>query len=394
MRLAFFDCFSGISGNMALGALIALGASPDRIAAELEKLGLGAPELEVSDVRRGALAAKHVRVIFSDKNESRDRTWEEIRTLLESAPIGEDIRDRSRRIFHRLAQAEAKVHQIPIERVSFHEVGAIDSIADIVGTCAGLAALGVSRVECSPLSLGSGSVDTRHGTLPLPAPATLELLSGMTVRGAGGGREKVTPTGAALLSALASRCGDLPSLKLLGVGYGAGDERGAGLPNVLRVVLGEVEEMFDVDAVCVIETNIDDLNPEVYAYVVDQLSEAGALDVSLVPIQMKKGRPGTLLRVIGREPDRERLAGVIFRESSAIGVRVTRAERMLLDRTETEVETPYGRVRVKIASDRGGIRSLHPSYEDCRRLAEARGVPLKRILEAALAAARTEFAGA
>ncbi len=390
--MAFFDCFSGISGNMALGALIALGASPDLIAAELEKLGLGAPDLKVSDVRRGALAAKHVKVTLLGKNENRDRTWEEIRVLLERALIGEDIRDRSRRVFHRLAQAEAKLHQVPIEDVTFHEVGAIDSIAEIVGTCAGLAALGVSRVECSPLSLGSGSVETRHGTLPLPAPATLELLSGMTVQGAGGGHEKVTPTGAALLSALASRCGDLPSMKLLGVGYGAGDEHGAGLPNVLRVVLGEVEEMFDVDGVCVIETNIDDLNPEVYAYVVDQLSEAGALDVSLAPIQMKKGRPGTLLRVIGREPDRERLAGVIFRESSAIGVRVTRAERMLLDRIETEVETPYGRVRVKIASDRGGIRSLHPSYEDCRRLAEARGVPLKRILEAALAAARTEFA--
>jgi uncharacterized protein (TIGR00299 family) protein len=285
MRVAYFDCFSGISGNMALGALIGLGVAPDRIMAELEKLGLGVLDLKVTDVRRGAVAAKHVQVIAPGGHDQPERTWGEIRTIIDGAPIDAGVKDSSRRVFRRLAQAEAKVHQVDIENVTFHEVGAVDSIADIVGTCAGLAALGVSRVECSPLPLGSGSVETRHGTLPLPAPATVELLSGMTVHGAGGKLEMVTPTGAALLAGLAARSGPLPSMRILGAGYGAGDDRDTGLPNVLRVVLGEADEVFDADSVCVIETNIDDLNPEVYAYVLDQLSEAGALDVSLSPIQ-------------------------------------------------------------------------------------------------------------
>jgi uncharacterized protein (TIGR00299 family) protein len=270
-------------------------------------------------------------------------------------------------------------------------VGAVDALVDVVGTAAGLAHLGVSRVHCSALPLGSGSVESDHGRLPLPAPATAELLSGAPVYGVPDRFEFVTPTGAAIVTALAASFGSLPPMRVLGVGHGAGDERARGLPNVLRVWLGETQGPRDADMVCVLETHLDDLNPEVTGWLAERLAADGALDVSLAPIQMKKGRPGTALRVIAREEDRERLAGVIFRESSATGLRVTRAERMLLDRRVETVDTPYGPVGVKIASAGEEILGLHPEHEDCRRAAEARGVPLREVMEAATSAARARF---
>ncbi len=392
MRAAYFDCFSGVSGNMTLGALIALGV-PARIIEEAgARVAPGAFTLAVTDVRRGPLGATHVEVkTTGHAGHHGHRTFGEIRARIEGAGLDPAVRDASLRIFRRLAEAEAKVHRTDVEAVAFHEVGAVDAIVDVVGSAAGLAHLGVSRVLCSALPLGSGSVPSDHGSLPLPAPATAELLSGAPVYGVPDRFEFVTPTGAAIVTALATSFGSLPAMCVLGVGHGAGEDRDRGLPNVLRVWLGETEGPGDVDAVCVLETHLDDLNPEVTGWLAERLTAEGALDVSLAPIQMKKGRPGTALRVIAREEDRERLAGVIFRESSATGLRVTRAQRMLLDRRVETVETPYGPVGVKIASSGEEILGLHPEYEDCRRAAEARGVPLREVMEAATSAARARF---
>jgi uncharacterized protein (TIGR00299 family) protein len=350
-------------------------------------------------MRRGPIGATHVEVKpgghAGHGGPHGHRTFGEIRARIEAAPLDPAVKETSLRIFRRLAEAEAKVHRTDVEAVAFHEVGAVDAIVDVVGTAAGLAHLGVSRVVCSALPLGSGSVASDHGALPLPAPATAELLSGAPVYGVPDRFEFVTPTGAAIVTALASAFGGAPPMRLVGVGHGAGDERARGLPNVLRLWLGEGSGPFDTDVVCVIETHIDDLNPEVTGWLAERLAAEGALDVSLAPIQMKKGRPGTALRVIAREEDRERLARVIFRESSVTGLRVTRAERMLLDRRVETVETPYGPIGVKIAGSggEGGAPGLHPEYEDCRRAAEARGVALREVMEAATLAARARFGG-
>ncbi len=396
MRVAFFDCFSGVSGNMTLGALIALGV-PERIIEEAGgRVAPGAFTLAVTDVRRGPLGATHVEGQPTGHAGHAElhghRTFGEIRARIERAGLDPAVREVSLRIFRRLAEAEAKVHRTDVEAVAFHEVGAVDAIVDVVGTAAGLAHLGVSRVLCSALPLGSGSVPSDHGLLPLPAPATAALLSGAQVYGVPDRFEFVTPTGAAIVTALSPSFGSLPPMRVLGVGHGAGEDRARGLPNVLRMWLGETEGPRDADSVCVLETHLDDLNPEVTGWLAERLTAEGALDVSLAPIQMKKGRPGTALRVIAREEDRERLAGVIFRESTATGLRVTRAERMLLDRRVESVETPYGPIGVKIASAGEEILGLHPEYEDCRRAAEARGVPLREVMEAAASAARARLA--
>ena len=393
MRVAYFDCFSGVSGNMVLGALIDLGVSSDQILAAVEKLGVREFDFKVSMVHRGAIGATHVQVDPREARGHGHRAWRDIRALIERAPLDDAVKEMSQKVFALLAGAEARVHRVDVETVNFHEVGAVDAIVDIVGSCAGLHALGVERVRCSSLPLGPGSVQSQHGELPLPAPATVELLSGMSVYAAADEVETVTPTGAAIVSALAHESGGFPAMRVTGTGYGAGDDRATRLPNVLRIVTGETDAQFDTDSVCVIETNIDDLNPEIYAYLADRLTAAGALDVSWTPLQMKKGRPGTLLRVIGREAGHAHLAEIIFRESSAIGVRITRAERLLLARRTIEVETPYGRVHVKISGDLESVRTLHPEYEDCRRCAEAAGVPLKDVMSAALAAAHEILAG-
>jgi uncharacterized protein (TIGR00299 family) protein len=397
MRVAYFDCFSGVSGNMTLGALIALGADPGRIAAEVRKLDPGGFELQVGPVRRGPIGATHVEVKVERARASHGhgshahRGWREIRGMIEGAPLAPRVRELSLRIFRRLAEAEAKVHLRDVEEVRFHEVGGVDAIVDIVGSCAGLESLGVTRVECSPLPLGPGRVASDHGDLPLPAPGTAELLAGAPVYGVNERFELVTPTGAAIVTGLAAAFGSLPAMRVLGVGHGAGDDRATRLPNVLRVWLGETDGPLDFDSVCVLESHIDDLNPEIYGYLIDRLTAAGALDVALMPIQMKKGRPGTALRVIAREADREALARTIFAESSTLGVRVTRAERMLLERRVESVDTPYGPIPIKIAGEPGGAPRFHPEYEACRRVAESLGIPLREVQEAALGAARARF---
>jgi hypothetical protein len=279
-------------------------------------------------------------------------------------------------VFERLGEAEAQVHQVPIEKVHFHEVGAADSIADIVGACVAFHLLGVESIVCSPLNVGSGTVLTEHGMLPVPAPATALLLVNAPVYSRGPAVELTTPTGAALAVTLARSFGVLPPMKVARVGYGAGGHDFTDQPNVLRVMLGEETGAAEATAVSVIEAHIDDLSPQVLAYAAERLMDAGALDVTLQPILMKKGRPGQLLRVVAKPEDREALAQVVFAETSTFGMRLYDAERRVQARAFTEVETPHGKVRIKVSAE----GSYAPEYEDCRRLARESGAALKQIL--------------
>jgi uncharacterized protein (TIGR00299 family) protein len=299
--------------------------------------------------------------------------------MIGNANLSPRAKDNAEAVFRKLGEAEAEVHQVPLENVHFHEVGAADSIADIVGACVAFDTLQVDRVVCSPVNVGSGTVQTEHGVLPVPAPATARLLQNAPVYARGPAVELTTPTGAAVAATLACAYGVLPPMKIAHIGYGAGTRDFPEHANVLRVILGEPTGALEALEVSVIEANIDDLNPQVLAYAAERLLEAGALDVALQPLVMKKGRPGNLLRVIARPEDRELLAQLIFAETSTLGLRIYSAERRVQGRTCTEVATTYGNVRIKISSE----GSYAPEFEDCRKLARESGVPLRQILAAA-----------
>jgi hypothetical protein len=387
------DCFSGIAGNMFMGALLDAGLSRKALEAELAGLGLE-HALRVSRVRRGALAARYVRVLVPGARAKRGRHahghgrhYRDIVRVLERARLDAGIRARALAIFEALGRAEAKVHGIALEKVHFHEVGAVDAIVDVTAAAAGLALLGVDSVSSSPVALGHGEVETDHGRLPLPAPATLELLRGMPTVPAHVAWETVTPTGAAILRVVVEDFRPLPALRVTGIGYGAGDDRPGPMPNVLRAVLGETGGA-GWDRVVALETNLDDLAPEHFDYLMERLLEAGALDVSIQHVQMKKNRPGFLVRVLGRPAEREALAGILFAESTALGVRASEWERRVLARESARVTTPYGRIRVKWARHDSGRLEVSAEYDDCKRAARRAGVPLRDVVRAAEAAAR------
>jgi uncharacterized protein (TIGR00299 family) protein len=379
MRLCYLDAFSGVSGDMLVGALADAGADQKAMCEALEALGIGA-RVRFERVMRGGIAATkfHVEV----QGPGPRRHLKDILEVIAASGAPDPVKQNATKVFERLGRVEAAIHQVPLERVHFHEVGAVDSIADVVGACLGLALLGIEQVHCSPVNLGGGTVATDHGLLPVPAPATAALLEGCPVYSEGPSVELTTPTGAALVSALASAFGPLPAMKLQAVGYGAGTRELPGRPNVLRVLIGEDSRAPEATLVSVLEANVDDSTPEVLGYALERLLEAGALDATLEPLSMKKGRPGLLLRVIARPEDQERLAEVIFAETSTLGLRVYRAERRVRARRTVEVEIPEGKVRIKVSED----GRFAPEYEDCRRLAQASGKPLRDILmEATLA---------
>ncbi len=383
MKICYFDAFSGISGDMTVGALVDAGADAAALIEALASLGTGA-ELSVErTVRRGIAASKfHVR-----GGEARaHRHLPQILRMIEAASLPAAAKQNAAKVFQRLGEAEAKVHGIAIEKVHFHEVGAVDSICDIVGACVALELLGVEQIHSSAINVGSGTVNTEHGILPVPAPATAELLAGKPVYARGPEVELTTPTGAALLAALAESFGPMPPLKIQSTGYGAGDKDFAAHANVLRALIGESTGASEATRVVVVEANIDDSSPQVLGYAQERLLEAGALDVTLTSLLMKKNRPGTLLRVIARPEDRERLAAIMFSETSTLGLRMYEAERRVQARQVREVETPYGRVRVKV-SESGDFA---PEYDDCLRLAREHGVALKKVM----AEAARAFTGA
>jgi uncharacterized protein (TIGR00299 family) protein len=376
MRICYLDAFSGISGDMLVGALADAGADTAALRDALAALNLGAT-YEFEKTSRRGIAATKFRVQCG--HEHGHRHLARILEMISSAALPERARHNATSIFQRLAEVESRIHQEPVERLHFHEVGAVDSISDIVGACLGFELLGVDEIYCSALNLGSGTVASAHGVLPVPAPATAALLEGKPVYARGPAVELTTPTGAALAATLARSFGPLPPLRIAAIGYGAGDRDFPEHANVLRVLIGEASGASEATTVSVLEANIDDATAEVLAYAMERLLEAGALDVTLSPIFMKKNRPGTLVRVIARPEDQERLAALLFAETSTLGLRIYRAERRVQARHTVQVETPHGTVRVKVSEE----GHFAPEYEDCRRLALATGVPLQQILAAA-----------
>jgi uncharacterized protein (TIGR00299 family) protein len=373
MRICYLDAFSGISGDMLVGALADAGAGFGEITGALTSLGMGA-EFTFEKTKRRGIGATKFRVSGGETN--KHRHLPDILGMIERAQLPERVKRRATAVFERLGAAEAAVHQVPLERVHFHEVGAVDSIADIVGACLGFELLGVEEIHSSALNVGSGTVKTEHGILPVPAPATAALLEGKPIYSRGPALELTTPTGAAVVATLAIRFGPPPAMTLAATGYGAGDRDFHEHANVLRAMIGEASGATEATTVSVIEANMDDISAEVLGFTMERLIEGGALDVSFTPQFMKKNRPGTLIRAIARPEDQEKMAEILFAETSTLGLRIFHAERRVQARHSVEVETRYGRVRMKV-SEHG---SYAPEYEDCRTLALAAGVPLKQVM--------------
>jgi uncharacterized protein (TIGR00299 family) protein len=374
MKICYLDAFSGISGDMTVGALIDAGASADAVIDALASLGA---RVSVEKTRRGGVTASKFRV--EKESGAGHRHLPKILEMIAGSRISERAKRDAAAVFTKLGEAEARVHGTAIEKVHFHEVGAMDSIADIVGACVALDLLGVEELRCSAINVGSGTVKTEHGVLPVPAPATAVLLEGKPVYARGPEVELTTPTGAAIVATLAAGFGAMAAMRIGSIGYGAGDRDFAERPNVLRAMVGESAMAPEAMLVSVIEANIDDANPQVLGYAIERLMEAGALDASLAPIQMKKNRPGSLLRVIARPEDQETLAQLIFAETSTLGLRIHSAERRVEERSVIRVDTEFGKIRVKVS--RHGM--FAPEYEDCRAIAARTGTPLLKVIAAA-----------
>jgi hypothetical protein len=391
MRLLYFDCIAGISGDMALGALIDAGADLEPIRKGLEGLPVESFELDVEQVESGGIRATKVNVRTS--TDGLIRTYASIRSLLDMAEMPLDAKAMAQRIFRRLAEAEAVVHRRDLDQVTFHEVGAVDSIVDIVGTSLALASLKVDRVFASAVPTGMGMVKTEHGLLPIPAPAVMELLRGAPIYSRNVSVELVTPTGAAILAALVEGFGEIPHMRIEHVGYGAGTAR-LDFPNVVRVVVGEADPSATVAAdtvsgsELVLETNVDDLNPELYAYVLERLFAAGAQDAWLTPIVMKKGRPAVTISVLASPSREEAIRQVLFRETGTLGIRSSVVDKQALEREWVEVATRNGSVRVKIGRLEGNTVTVAPEFEDCVKVAREAGVPAREVYEEATRLAR------
>lgn len=398
MTVLYFDCFSGAAGDMILGALLDAGLPLDDLRRALGSLAIDREAIWTERVIRAGVSATkfHVRSEESPVHDTHDhepghrhaahRTLAEIVVLIDGSALSTPAKNRAKAIFRRLAEAEAAVHETPIEKVHLHEVGALDSIIDIVGTVYALECLALDRIVASPLNVGGGSIQSAHGLYPVPAPATTRLLQGAPIYAGPQQTELVTPTGALLVTAYADSFGPIPPMRLQRVGYGAGARDCHDTPNVLRVLIGEGDVTAAGHRVVVIEAEIDDMNPQIFGVLIDQLLSEGALDVFYTSIQMKKNRPGTLLSIIAPPGSRERLTTTVFRETTTIGVRYLEMERECLDRESVTVETPFGPVGVKIARRNGEMMNAAPEFEDCARIAAASGRPVKDVQAAAMKA--------
>ena len=392
VTVAYIDCIAGVSGDMLLGALLDAGVEEAELRARLDALHLPGFALSVRRVQKVGIGAVKVDVQVTDH--ATERHLPAIVELVERSVAADAIKRRAAAIFRRLGEVEAAIHGTTPERVHLHELGGIDTIVDVVGVLIGFELLGADRVVCSPLPLARGFVDAAHGRLPLPAPATVALLEGVPVTGAEVSGELVSPTGAALVTALAAEFGPLPAMELTAAGYGAGNADRS-IPNVVRLLVGRVgegrgarEDEVAAERLFMIETNIDDMNPEWYDYAGAALFGAGALEVFTQPVAMKKNRPATLLSVLCRPGDRAALRRILFRETTTIGVREYPVQRYALERSAATVETRFGSIRVKLAQGAGVERRWTPEYDDCRRAAEAGAVPLQEVYRVAVDAAR------
>jgi hypothetical protein len=393
MRQAYLDGSSGISGDMFLGALLDAGFDAHRLLEELKKLSLGFFKLKRTRALRGGIVGTRFEVVTS--GDQPHRKLADIEAMITPASLSDGVKDKSLRIFRRLAEAEGKLHGKPAGEVHFHEVGAVDAVIDIVGACVGLEALEISELFSSPLNVGGGRVEAAHGSLPVPAPATAELLLGIPIYSSGVEEELVTPTGAAIVSTLAASFGPFPSFKIERIGYGAGAKDFHHHPNVARFFIGEKLEAVKAEAgppgeelVSLVEANVDDMSPQLFGYFADQALAAGALDVTCGAVQMKKNRPGLQITVLAAPEKADALAQLLFEQTTTIGVRIYDARRKVLEREHVEVDTPYGKVRMKVAKREGKVLNAAPEYEDCQKLASDNNIPLKEVMLAAQAAYR------
>jgi pyridinium-3,5-bisthiocarboxylic acid mononucleotide nickel chelatase len=385
MKTAYFDCFSGISGDMTLGALVDAGCSLDGLRGKLQGLQVPGWGISAEKVWKNGMAATYVKVKTADSE--KHRSLNTILGILDGSNLDSRVKERASAIFRKLGEAEATVHDVPLEKIHFHEVGAVDAIVDIVGACIGFEELGFEAFACSALNVGGGTAKMAHGVLPVPAPATARLLMGKPTYSNGVQKELVTPTGAAIVATLCDSFGPQPAMKVSAIGYGAGTADLESQPNVLRILAGDVSDKNVGDhggTIRVLEANLDDMNPQIFGYLLEKALTAGALDVFAVPVQMKKSRPGTLVTILCKPEDERKFEEMLFAETSTLGVRSHLVERRALPRESVKVQTKFGEVRVKVAQSEGRARHASPEFDDCRKLAEEKNVPLREVMEQAM----------
>ena len=378
MSTAYFDCFSGISGDMILGALIDSGLDIKVLDKELKKLNLKKCKITSKKIVKNGISATKFDVIEEHAHHE-ERNLKEINKIIDNSELDNKIKNTIKKIFQKIASAESKIHNKPIDKIHFHEIGAIDTIIDVAGAVIGLKKLGIEKIYCSRLNVGTGFVDSSHGKFPLPAPATAEILKNIPIYNNEVKAELVTPTGAAIITELTYKFGEMPAMKVEKIGYGAGS-KDLEQPNVLRVFLGELDENQN-GIINIIETNIDNMNPEIYPYIIEKLMEKGALDAYLTNIIMKKGRPAIKLTVLAELKDTDKLCNIIFDETTTLGVRIYPAAKKKLDREIKIIKTKYGNVRVKISKLGNEIKNIMPEYEDCVKIAKKHKVPLKDVYD-------------
>jgi uncharacterized protein (TIGR00299 family) protein len=389
MKTLYFDCFAGASGDMILGALIGAGVDQSALVEQLKLLGVGGWQIDFQRVDRSGISAAYARV--QTAHEHAHRHLADIHKIIYDSNLNDRVKDRAARIFSRLAEAESRVHNQPVEKIHFHEVGALDAIIDICGAAIGFDLLGVERFVCSPLRVGTGMAEMAHGRFPIPPPAVAELLKGKPIYAGDIEGEFVTPTGAAIITTVCTEFGPMPAIRVAANGYGAGTRDHKHLPNVLRLFLGETEaaELRDDESLLMIETNVDDMSPQLVGHVMERALELGALDCFLTPVQMKKNRPGMLISILCRPGEREKFLQMLFAETTTIGARSYEVLRRALARETVRVETQFGSIDVKVArisNQSNGAVNAMPEFEQCREAARKAGVAVREVQEAARAA--------
>jgi len=387
VKIAYFDCFSGASGDMILASMIDAGLSPHLLREELRKLQIPTVRLKVKKVLKGGISATQVIVEGRDETRSH-RNLKELLRIVERSHLEPEVKKKSKEIFQRIALVEAKIHRKAMEEIHFHELGGLDSVVDIVGSVWGLCQMGIDELYVSRINVGTGFVRCEHGILPVPAPATLALMKGKPIYSSGVERELLTPTGAVILTSLGSQFGEMPPMSLERIGYGAGRDD-LPHPNLLRLIIGTSTATSGKERVVVIETNIDDMNPQFYDYIMEKLLAMGVLEVFLTPVMMKKNRPATLLTVISPAEKLPSVTAFLLRETTTLGLRWREEERSRTDREIISLQTRYGKIRFKLARWEGRMVNLAPEYEDCKRLALKKRVPLKEVFEEAKKGAMT-----
>ena len=388
MKILYFDCFSGVSGNMILGAMVDAGIDIKALKKELKKLDLHSYSLKVSKVKRKGIKGTKVDVIVDKKKHLHHTHYKDIKRLIERSKLPEKIKEDSLSIFKNIAEAEAKIHRTSVDNVHFHEVGAVDSIVDVVGTSICISLLNSDITLSSPINTGKGMVKTEHGLLPVPAPATTEMLKGFPSYSSDIEFELATPTGVGIITAMAKASNTIPVMKTNVIGYGAGSKDFSDSPNLLRIMIGEGYSPSEQDSITVIESNIDDMNPQFYDHIMNRIFDAGALDVFLTPIIMKKNRPAVKITLLSENDNVNKLADILLKETTSFGLRMYKTERIKLEKEIKTVKTEYGSTKVKIGKKNGKIINIAPEYEDCKRIANERGISIREVYEKVKSATR------